>query len=230
MELQGTNELTTRKPALVAGISILLMAVIAGVLMGTLFNNLFSLQGGDLWQALKSSEQSFRWGIVSWIAILLCDILAAWGLGVFYTPVNRQLSQLTAWLRLVYAAILATAISFLVLALQMVAGYANPTKELITSLETYLGGFQQVWSFGLIIFGFHLIGLANLVYKHKILHKIFTILLFIAGIGYLITNLGNLLLANYADYKPTLEAIFMLPMILGEVGLAIWLVAKGGKV
>lgn len=230
MELEGTKELTTRKPALVAGISILLMAVIAGVLMGALFNNLFSLQGNDLWHAVKSSEQSFRWGILGWIAILLCDILAAWGLGVFYAPVNKQLSQLTAWLRLVYAAILATAIAFLVLALQVVAGHSNPDLSVVASVETYIGGFQQVWSFGLIIFSFHLIGLANLVCKHKVLHKIFNILLFIAGIGYLITNVGNLLMPNYSDYKSTLEAIFMLPMILGEVGLGVWLVAKGGKI
>ncbi len=52
----------------------------------------------------------------------------------------------------------------------------------------------------------------------------------VAGVALIIiTNLGNLLLPNYETLIATIETIFMLPMIAGEVGLALWLLFKGGK-
>ena len=51
-----------------------------------------------------------------------------------------------------------------------------------------------------------------------------------ASFGYLLTDGANLLLPDSEAFISTLEMIFMLPMILGEVGLALWLLIKGLKV
>ncbi|MCB0495457.1 MAG: DUF4386 domain-containing protein [Cyclobacteriaceae bacterium] len=227
MELQGTKALSKRTMALAAGAPILLMAVIAGVVMGTLFNDLFSLQGDDLLQTVNSSRQAFGWGILGWIIILLCDIVAAWALGVFYASVNKQIAQLTAWMRFLYSAILGTAIAFLVMAYHLVSTQSG--GQIAMQLQEYINGFQYTWSFGLILFGFHLAGLSYLVWQKSWFFRGLSILLGAAAIGYLIIHSGNLLLPNFDEYKASIETIFMLPMILGEVGLAIWLVAKGGK-
>ena len=52
----------------------------------------------------------------------------------------------------------------------------------------------------------------------------------IAFLGYLITNIANLLLPEYEIYKAIIEWIFILPMVVGEVGLALWLLIKGVNV
>ena len=52
----------------------------------------------------------------------------------------------------------------------------------------------------------------------------------LAGLAYLFTNSANLLLPDYYLYKAKIEMILGLPMALGELAFAVWLIAKGGKV
>jgi hypothetical protein len=47
----------------------------------------------------------FNAAIVSFMINFVCDLLATWGLYYLLRPVNRSLSLLTAWMRLVYTAI-----------------------------------------------------------------------------------------------------------------------------
>jgi len=89
--------------------------------------------------------------------------------------------------------------------------------------------FQQTWSVGLVIFGIHLVLLGYLAFRSGFVPKIWGILLVIAGLCYLFSHGLPLLWPGYSTIKTTVEGILMLPMIVGELGFAIWLVAKGGK-
>ncbi len=202
------------------------MAVIAGLVMSAVLIPLFSENGDQLNAKMVLMKTPFKWAVLGWGVILICDLLVSWGVTRIYGSENRSLSILTAGLRYVYSAVLAAAIIFLVLA---IPASSESTSEANDSLAFYLNGFQTIWSFGLIIFGFHLMSLSRLVCQKQWLQRTLAILLFLAGIGYLLTNIGNLLVPSYPEYKPTLEAIFMLPMVLGEVGWGIWLIVKGGK-
>ncbi len=52
----------------------------------------------------------------------------------------------------------------------------------------------------------------------------------VAGVALIIiTNLGNLLLPAHQTFIATIELVFMVPMIASEIGLALWLLFKGGK-
>lgn len=142
--------------------------------------------------------------------------------------------MLTAWFRLIYSIILGIAISNLVLSLLLL----NRGNELFSEIENdqmvpmvlfFINGFKEIWSFGLIIFGLHLLGLGYLTFKSGVVPKVWSILLTFAALGYIITNVGSLLLSTFENYKHTIEILFILPMILGEMGLAIWLLLKGGK-
>lgn len=94
----------------------------------------------------------------------------------------------------------------------------------------FLNAFNDVWSIGLAVLGFHILVLGHLVFESGYIPKIFGVLLIIAFFGYLITSLANLLLPDYENYKTIIEWIFIIPMVVGEVGLAVWLLVKGVKV
>lgn len=215
----------SRKVEMITGASLLLMAVLAMTSMGAMFNGLFSLHDGELSAFLHRHEVGFRLGILAWIGILILDVLVAWGFYVIYKGKNDQLSLLTGWFRLIYAAILGVAVAFLVLMLPVLE--MNSTDSL--ALGFLLEGFQGTWSFGLIIFGLHLLGLGSLVIGTKILEKILGVLVLIAGVGYVFTNVLAIGWEGYEDFKASIEMVFMLPMILGEVGLGLYMLVWGNK-
>jgi hypothetical protein len=221
--------LSNRNIALITGWSIILMAVMAGLVMGMVHTPLLSSDDPSvIFENLQLHSNTFRMGILGWSIIMVTDIIAAWGLYLFFQSKNNGLSLLSGWFRLAYAGILGIAIVLLILAL-ITSQVSNAQENTILLTKLFLGGFEATWSFGLIIFGFHLLILAYLVWTGKLILKIFSVLILIAGFGYVLTNVLNIVMADYASLKPTLEAVFMLPMVAGEVGLAIWLIVKGGK-
>lgn len=217
---------TKRQIAIITGIAILTMAIAAAFSIGFVFNSLVVDTDAELTaQNLQQSEVLFRAAVLGLVIILICDVLASWGLHVVFQAVHKNLSLLTAWLRLIYTAILGSSLLNFVMVIGLIGATNNGDSILM-----YIHAFQNIWSIGLIVFGVHLLALAKLVYPVNNLHNIWSWLLFLAGLGYILNNTGNLMLPNYAAaYKATVEGIFMLPMILGEVGLGIWLLAKGGK-
>ncbi len=221
-KLYKNKTIQLRRAAITAGVSLILMAIAAGYSFGYIFNSLVVTSNAEATiNNIKQSAGLFESGLWGWFFILICDILVAWGLYVFFKATDKTVSLITGLIRLVYAVILGVAI----VKLDSVLSVLNSNPESVMSL---INGFSKTWSFGLIIFGFHLLGLGYLALKTR-MSKIWGILLLIAAAGYVISNSANLLDANYANYKAVLEGIFMLPMVLGEVGLAVWLLVKGGK-
>jgi len=92
-----------------------------------------------------------------------------------------------------------------------------------------LEAFELIWSIGLIIFGVHLLIVGWIAFQLNKIPKIIAILLVLAAIGYIIIHLCTTLLIQQSIIT-TLEFIFNLPMIIGELGFGLWLLFKGGKV
>ncbi len=237
-EIKMTNRITDvslRQVAIVTGVALIIMAIAAGFAVGFVNESLIVPEDTVATaNNIKASEMLFRTGIFSWLLIFVLDILIAWGLYIFLKPVNKSLSLLSAWLRLMYTAILGIALANLVIVLLLLSG-----DDYLTVFETeqiyalgllFINGFHSIWSVGLIVFGLHLFALGYLVFKSGYVPKILGILLIIAAFGYLIIDGGKLLVPNFEDYRATFELIFMIPMIIGEVGLALWLLIKGTKI
>lgn len=223
------TDTTLRQGALVAGIAIIIMTVAAVVAMDVTIGSL--IVEGDAASTInniKTSEMLFRIGVFSWLVILICDVLAAWGLYIFLKPVNKSLSLIMAWFRLIYAAILGAALLNFVYVLLLIKDDGPAADQLQANVLLFLNGFYNLWGVGLIIFGLHILFLGYLAFRSGYIPKILGILLIIAFFGYLITNLLDLLLPDYEDLKTIIEWIFIIPM-LSEVALGIWLLAKGGK-
>lgn len=223
-----------RDIALLAGFSLLIMAIAAGFALGYVFDQLIIPTNATATAAnINTHPVLFRLGILSWLLILVCDVLAAWALYLILKPVHPSRSLLSAWLRLIYSVFLAIALFSLLLVLLL---QSNPTSFNAFSSDQianwtlfFIKGFQEIWSLGLIVFGVHLLVLGQLVYRSDFIPKLFGILIFIAAWGYLILHLGHLVLPHFEQYKTSIEMVFMLPMIAGELGLGIWLIFKGGK-
>jgi hypothetical protein len=58
--------------------------------------------------------------------------------------------------------------------------------------------------------------------------KILWYITLVAGISYVIVSLSKLESPN-SEMVKNLEMILALPMVVGELGLAVWLLVKGGK-
>lgn len=161
--------------------------------------------------------------IMAWWFILLLDVIVAWALYHFFKNVSKQVSSLTAWIRVVYSIFLGVAISHLM----NVCNLTNETSEISTeAVMIHFQSFENIWSLSLILFGFHLVGLGWLSLKAKI--RFWGVLFYIAGFSYTLVHFLKQFPA-LESLSSNLEMILSIPMSLAEVGFAIWLLIKGRK-
>jgi hypothetical protein len=176
---------------------------------------------------LTASTNQFRIGIAMLFVVALLDILVAWALYVFLVPVNKQLSLLTAWLRLVYATLLVVVLIHLVHAVSLLSATGSEVefsaKNLQNQVMLSLQRFNLGWEFALIVFGFHLLLLGYLIVKAGYMRKILGTLLVLAGLGYAVDGLGSLL---NPEYSLSISKV----TFIGELVLIFWLLIKGRTV
>jgi hypothetical protein len=205
-----------------------------------IFSNFFVLESlivpGDVTTTannITDNDFLFRIGILSFIIMVVWDVVLAWALYVLLKPVNENLSLLSGWLRLVNSTIFGIALYNLFSILQISNGaeYLNAlgTDYMHTQVMLFFDAFNYTWLIGLVFFAIHLFVLGFLIFKSGYMPKILGILLIIAAIGYLIDSLANFLLSNYSDYKNLFMLIVIVPGIIGELSLTFWLLFKGVK-
>jgi hypothetical protein len=221
-------DISLGKAAIVAGFGLLIMTIFYVFADFFVFQNLI-VQGDATTTAnnIMANEMQFRTGIFSFIIVILCDVVVAWALYVFLKPVNKSLSLLAAWFRLVYAIIFGIALVNYFSVLQLLSGadYLKvfETDQLHTKVMLSLNAFNDGWAIGLVFFGLHLALLGYLVFKSDYIPRILGVLLIVAGLGYLIDNFGKFLFPNF-------DAAISLVTGWGELLFMFWLLFKGVKV
>ncbi|MGE7695503.1 DUF4386 domain-containing protein [Lysinibacillus sp. NPDC094177] len=219
-----------RKSALIGGTALIIMALAAFFSYGFVHENLVLHENASAtFNNLKSSIRLFKAEILGWIIILITDIIVTWAFYIFLEPLNRSLALLAAWLRLTYTTILGIAILNLVVVLLLSSGTFT-IDQLQAHVMLFLEAFETIWAMDLIIFGGHLMVIGYIAFKSSEIPKIISILLLIAAIGYIITNLFITFFSQYEEIISILKLIFNVPMVLGELGFGIWLLIRGGKV
>jgi len=211
-----------RTLAKINGYSLLLMAVIAGFAFGFALPKIFNPGQLDFVQSnLASNLQLYKLMLLAILIVLLLDILVSLTLYLYFKNDNRKIALLSGILRIVYTVIFGIAAFYLTKNL-------NHTE---TSNEIMINNFQlfqSIWSAGLIIFGIHLFLVGILMKLHPRIPMILWYLALIAGVSYVVVHLLKLTL-THSDIVSNLEMILALPMAIGELGLAVWLIIKGGK-
>jgi len=205
------------------------MAAIAGFSYGYVHSSL--VIAGDISTTsrnIASSIMLFKAEIIGWVVILILDVIVAWSFYIFLKPLNQELALLTSWLRLTYAAILGIAILNLIYVL-LLSNNVSVTDPLQENVTFYLEAFEMIWSVGLIVFGVHLLIVGWITFHSNSIPKIISILIVLAAIGYIGIHLCKTFLIEQ-NIITTIELIFNIPMIAGELGFGLWLLFKGGRV
>ena len=218
--------LTLRQAALIAGF---------GYLFGPVTYAEFSIYPklviptdiGQTVQNIAAHQGLFAAAILCYLVEFIEDIVIAWALYFLLVPVNRAVSLLTAWFRLMYTTIAFFGMLKLVTVFHMVntADYraAFNTSTLYAEVKLLLGTFRDDWSIGLVLFGIHLILLGYLIYRSGYIPKILGILLIVDGLGWLIDSLHPYIYPN-AHLK------YLFITFFGEVFLMLWLLTRGWKI
>jgi hypothetical protein len=218
-------ETAQRKAAVIGGLAILLM-VIPPILSGLVIDRV--LVPGDAAATannILAGELQFRLAILGLLLVIVLDVIASWGLYVFFKPVNSSVSLLAAWFRLVYTAVFTAAILNLGQALTFLLGSGTLAEversamQALNALQAFDGG----WDLALLLFGFHLLLLGYLAFEAGYVPKLIGALLIIAGLGYVFDSVAGLLF-------PDLGFSISMITFVGELLLALWLVYKGMSV
>ena len=209
-----------RKYALVTGYSLLLMALLAGYVFGFAFPKIYNFTDLNVSQNNVGS-QLYNFMMLGIIMIMLLDLVVAISLYKYFKNENNKLALWAGFLRIVYSLIFCIAIFYL---------FQN-RNELGTAvfIKNY-DLFQRYWSIGLIVFGFHLFIVGILMKGHKSIPTILWFLMLMAGPTYVIIHILKAFWPELTNLIDLLNRIFGLPMALAELGLAVWLIVKGGKV
>lgn len=211
--------LSSKMAALVAGWSLILMAVAAGLAVGFLRPQLFfPEQAEQSLVVLQNKPSLFSLETTLWGFILLLDVVVSWALWQLFKGSQAAGAAVVFSLRMIYSAILAFAIWQLI---PMLCGAEGLSADEVLVQRGY---FDQIWSMGLIVFGFHLAALAYVARRDKRVPQVWAYLLYLAGFSYSLVH--GLMLAGLgaSDRVQTLEAVLALPMTIAELSFAIWLI------
>lgn len=223
----GFNDISMRTAALVAGVGLLILAILSPFALMNTYQNIFVFGDAKATaENIMAAGNKFTVGVSMFLIVAILDIVVAWALYVLFKPVNRSLSLLAAWFRLAYAAIFALALNNLFIASQLLHG-ADTLKEFGADLmyaqaALSLGAFKSAWDIGLVVFGLHLLILGYLAFKSGFVPKWLSILLFVAAVGYIVDSFGRFLSPNYSISLAQFTFV-------GEALLIFWLLWRGFK-
>jgi hypothetical protein len=217
-----------RRAALVAGASLMAMAGLAG------FANLVVVQGlvtpgnaAKTAQDITASEGMFRLAVVALYLVVVLDVVVAWALMRIFSPVNQEISRLSAWFRLAYAAVFLVAVSQLAGIPQLLNPPEHATAFSVEQLQAlalqHVDTFNDIWYAGLVLFGVHLALVGYLAYRSTFVPRVIAVLLVVAGAGYVFDSVARVL----SEGSPLAVSTVT---FLGEFLLGLWLLARGRRI
>lgn len=213
-----------------AGICLIIMAIAAGFSFGYIHADLVVATPGQTLMNILKNQSLFFAELSGWLVIFITDLVVALGLYFLFSSTSKKISLLTAATRILYTIILGVAIYQL---FKVVPFLSLPDIESNSAypseVDILFSSFDTIWSLGLIIFGFHLLGLGYLCMKFKAVPYLFAYLLYFGGVGYIVVHsLRHLHLLN-PEHFLLIENILAFPMGLSEVLFAFWLIYHSFK-
>ena len=214
--------------ARIAGI-LYLVIIVMGFFAETFVRNKLFVSGDATATAQNIMHSQFLWkiGITADLIMQICDLPVMIILYYLLKPVNRKLALLNLSFNLIQTAVL-VANKLNLLAALFFLGDAEYLKSFSPDqLHTlsYLSIKLHDYGFGigLIFFGFVCLLEGYLVFKSGYLPKAIGVLMSPAGICYLTSSFFLILI-------PKLSSIILLmPCLIAELSLSLWLVFKGVK-
>ncbi|TMU85870.1 DUF4386 domain-containing protein [Bacillus sp. BHET2] len=221
-----------KKAAIMAGIALFIMTIAAFFSYGFVHSSLVvSGEAITTLTNIQSNTALFRMEIMGWMIIIIADLVVSWGFYLFFRLFHQAYALVGVCLRLLYTVILSIAVSHLITAGGIVreSMFTEEINRTAMQVMSSITAFEAIWSFGLILFGLHLITVGYVAMKTKHIPKPISILLILAGFGYALIHSLYTFIPQLENVTHLLELILMTPMFIGELGFGIWLLAKGRK-
>jgi len=214
---------------------LLYLVIIVAAAFGEIFVRNSLIVWGDAAATASNilgSETLFRVGVVGEMLTCVCDVALAMILYVLLRPVSRNLALLAAFFRLTFVGIYGVTKLFEIGALVALRG-ADDLKALgpaqlhdlaYLSLRVHSLGYGA----SLLFFGVCCVLFGHLIQRSGYLPRIIGILLAIAGYGYVVFSVAQML-------SPAFAARVLFPWIfpiafVAESALCLWLLVKGVNV
>lgn len=180
---------------------------------------------------ILASESWYRFGFVSELLMLICDVGVATILYILLKETSKNLSLLAFAFRLTSIVILSvTALShYSALSFLSSPSYLNVFNgDQLEALALFTIKIHGVgYNICLLFFGIHLVFLGYLVYLADIFPKYLGVLLFIGGICY-VSN--SIVWFQFPDLVKFIYPAIIIPCAIGEWIFCIWLIVRGIKV
>jgi Domain of unknown function (DUF4386) len=226
------NSSVERSPqcyARIAGV-LYLVIILLGLFGELLVRGTLVVSGDALATANNISASILLWraGIVGDLMMQVLDVPV---LVIFYLLLRRvseSLALFATLINLVQTAVLVmNKLTLLVpLFLLQDAGYLKTFSVEQLHTLSYLAISMHGYGFaiGLLFFGFACVATSHLIYRSGFLPKTLGVLMWLAGLSYLLNSFALLLVPTFA------AAIFpgvLVPAFIGELSVALWLMVKG---
>jgi hypothetical protein len=210
-----------------------LIIIVAGIL-GEIFIRGRIVVSGDAAATasnIMASQSLWRIGIAGDLIMHVCDVPLMLIFYVLLRPVNRNLALLAVLFNLIQTAVLVANKMNLLMPLFLLgsADYLKAVDPHQLQALAYLSLKAHDYGFGvgLIFFGCVCLVLGYLIFRAGYLPRILGVLMQIAGFCYL-TNSFALLLAP--TFAARLFPVILLPPLIAEASLCLWLLVKGVNV
>ena len=174
---------------IISSILLLIMAIAAPI-------------GSSQLNSLSNTSFSIIIGIGLLLLVSILDIFLGITLRNIFVSVNQIYANISMFIRVIYGVYL----FILVMVLYVLPNDYNNKFTI----------FSNIWSYGLFVFGIHLLILGFLIYKSKFLSKILGVLVVISGFGYMFDTIIKL-------FVPGINFEFSIYTFIGEALLIFWL-------
>ncbi len=182
------------------------------------------------WANFKGSESLLSMAILSFVVMVLIDAVLAIPFYLLLRKANRSLAMISSALRLVNVAIFAVALMDLISFLRLLGKPFQADEVFVLRQVDHLTqSFDDTWMLGLIFFGVHLMIMGYLIIKSENFPSILGFLIQLAGLVYVIDSVASFSLQNYSDYSSFFEMMVVIPSVIGELSLCLYLLIKGIK-
>ncbi len=207
-----------------------LVIIVAGTLGEVLVRGRLVVSGDASATAanIMAAQSLWRLGIAGDLLMHVCDIPLMLVFYVLLSPVSRRLAALALLFSLVQTAVLVANKLVLLNVLFLLGGaesmQALEPRQLHALAYASIRSHEQGFGVGLVFFAFSCLVLGHLIRRSGYLPGFLGLLMQVAGACYLVNSFALLLVPKLAA---ALFPWILLPCLMAELSLALWLVVKG---
>ena len=212
-----------------AGALYLVIIVLGAFAEGVVANKLISPgDAATTAQNILAAPGLWQLSVAGNLLVVLCAVPLLWIEYLLLRPVNKQLVLLALFFNLVSLAVEAISKLFLLLVMptlrstDYLRAFEPPQLQALANLA--FRSHDIAFNIALIFFGCTCLLNGYLIFKSTYLPKFVGVLMQIAGLSYLIACFAALFTPTLADL---LIPAILLPPLIGESSLCLWLLIKG---